>query len=77
MSTKLLDESKKSEAIKKELSRWSVIIVAALNGCIPALTVVMESKNDTPTRSILTKAKKEQMWSNYHTELICLSLIHI
>ena len=65
-----LDESRKSEAVKKEIARWSVIIVAALNSCIPAPTVVMGSKSDT--HNILTKAKREQMWSNYH-KLICSS----
>ena len=65
-------KAKSPKPLKKELSRWSIIIVAALNGCIPAPTVVMEPKIDTPTRSILSKVKREQMWSNYH-KLICSS----
>ena len=72
LTTKLLNESRKSEAVKQEISRWSIIIVAALNSCIPAPTVVMGSKSDTHTHNILTKAKREQMWSNYH-KLICSS----
>ena len=59
LTAKLLDQSRKSEAVKKkEISRWSVIIVAALNSCIPAPTVVMGSKSDTHTHNILTKAKR-------------------